>query len=354
MTWHCVHPGADEKPGLGLHFGAGTGGPEASCDPVGRRTCASQVEADRNLRLRLRSVMRCRSTRRPSPSVQSSCSSPEAGAPGCQRAMTGPVGSSAVAGSFSSSATAGPASRSPARGARSSQPVRPADGVALHCTRLFVCRTVEISGVRAEPYGTRRRTWFPRCCRRQPRSLRLVPCGRTSSAAACPRLQQVVAHRKTKGDALGKAAEVAPHALTDRFQRLEPGCPRMGMDADALSGAMIDRDEHRRRALAGERRRQIVSTVSGMMVPSWFLGPRGEPTLAGASRSFSRINRSTRRNELRMAQCRNRAQTLRWPSPWNGLAASTARIAAVSASSDIAPVGPRRRGGGVSDRGGNW
>jgi hypothetical protein len=122
---------------------------------------------------------------------------------------------------------------------------------------------------------------------------------------------------------------------------------------------MIDRDEHRRRAspvnVVVRSVPHIVSTVLGMMVPSWFLGPRGEPTLPGASRSFSRINRSTRRNEVRIAQCRNRAQTLRWPSPWNGLAASTARIAAVSSSSDIAPVGPRRRGGGgVSDRGGDW
>ena len=47
--------------------------------------------------------------------------------------------------------------------------------------------------------------------------------------------------------------------LTDWFQRLEPGCPRMGVDADAFSRAMIDRDEHRRRALAGDRRRQIGS-----------------------------------------------------------------------------------------------
>ena len=69
----------------------------------------------------------------------------------------------------------------------------------------------------------------------------------------------VVPHRKTMGDALGEAAEVTPHALPDRFQRLEPGCPRMGVDADAFSGAMIDRDEHCRRALAGDRRRQIGS-----------------------------------------------------------------------------------------------
>ena len=54
----------------------------------------------------------------------------------------------------------------------------------------------------------------------------------------------------------------------------------------------------------------MVSTVSGMMVPSWFRGPRGEPTRRGVSKSFSRLNRSTRRNEVRVPACRNRAQTL--------------------------------------------
>jgi hypothetical protein len=44
----------------------------------------------------------------------------------------------------------------------------------------------------------------------------------------------------------------------------------------------------------------MVSMVSGMMVPSWFRGPRGEPTRPGANRSFSRIRRSTRRNEVRV------------------------------------------------------
>jgi hypothetical protein len=57
---------------------------------------------------------------------------------------------------------------------------------------------------------------------------------------------------------------------------------------------------------------------------------------------FCRISRSTRRNEVRVPAWRSRAQTLRCPSPWNGLAASTSRIAVVSASSDIAPSGPRR------------
>ena len=45
----------------------------------------------------------------------------------------------------------------------------------------------------------------------------------------------------------------------------------------------------------------MVSTVSGMMVPSWLRGPCGDPTRDGASRSFSRINRSTRRFEVRTA-----------------------------------------------------
>jgi multidrug efflux pump len=39
-------------------------------------------------------------------------------------------------------------------------------------------------------------------------------------------------------------------------------------------------------------------------------------------------------------------------APWNGLAASTALIAAVSASSDNAPIGPRRRG--AEDGGVRW
>src|SRR5690349_22505167 len=43
----------------------------------------------------------------------------------------------------------------------------------------------------------------------------------------------------------------------------------------------------------------IVSTVFGMMVPSWLRGPRGDPTRDGASRSLSRISRNTRRFEVR-------------------------------------------------------
>jgi hypothetical protein len=91
----------------------------------------------------------------------------------------------------------------------------------------------------------------------------------------------------------------------------------------------------------------ITSTASGMMVPSWLLGPRGAPAREGASRSCSRISRSTRRFEVRTPPWRSRAQTLRWPSPWNGLATSTPRIASTSAASGIGPTGPGRRCGAV-------
>jgi hypothetical protein len=88
----------------------------------------------------------------------------------------------------------------------------------------------------------------------------------------------------------------------------------------------------------------MASTVSGMIVPSWVRGPRGAPVREGASRPFSPIRRNTRRLEVRVPPWRNLAHTLRWPSPWNGLAASTARIASRSSASGIGPTGPGRRG----------
>src|SRR5215208_4925051 len=45
--------------------------------------------------------------------------------------------------------------------------------------------------------------------------------------------------------------------LADRLQGLEAGSLRMRVDPDTFGGAMIDRDEHRRLALAGDCRRQI-------------------------------------------------------------------------------------------------
>jgi len=59
----------------------------------------------------------------------------------------------------------------------------------------------------------------------------------------------------------------------------------------------------------------ISFTRLGMMVASWLRGPRGAPTREGASSPCSRISRKTRRLDVRTPAMRNRAQSLRWPSP---------------------------------------
>src|SRR3954470_17934485 len=50
----------------------------------------------------------------------------------------------------------------------------------------------------------------------------------------------VVPDGKATGDALRKPAEVAPHALTERLERLEAVGAAAGMDADALGRAVVD------------------------------------------------------------------------------------------------------------------
>ncbi len=67
----------------------------------------------------------------------------------------------------------------------------------------------------------------------------------------------IVPHGETAADGVAKTAEVLPHALPDRLQGLEAGRPCGGMDADAFGGAVVDGDEHRRLALAGDRGGQI-------------------------------------------------------------------------------------------------
>src|SRR5690242_8770278 len=67
----------------------------------------------------------------------------------------------------------------------------------------------------------------------------------------------VVPDGESAGDVLGEAAEMLAHALADRFERLEAGGARCGVDADALDRAMVDGDEHRRRTLAGDGRSQV-------------------------------------------------------------------------------------------------
>src|SRR4051812_11544793 len=53
----------------------------------------------------------------------------------------------------------------------------------------------------------------------------------------------VVADRQPGGDALLEAAEVLADALTERLQRLEAVARLGGVQADALSGTVIHRDE---------------------------------------------------------------------------------------------------------------
>src|SRR5207248_2552747 len=67
----------------------------------------------------------------------------------------------------------------------------------------------------------------------------------------------VVPHGEAAGARLAEPTEALPHALPDRLQGVEAGSLRMRVDPDTFGGAMIDRDEHRRLTLAGDRRRQI-------------------------------------------------------------------------------------------------
>src|ERR687894_856360 len=64
----------------------------------------------------------------------------------------------------------------------------------------------------------------------------------------------IVAHRQTARDRLSEPTKMLPYALAERFQGLEAGGPCMRVNADAFGGAMIDRDEHRGLAFAGDRR----------------------------------------------------------------------------------------------------
>ncbi len=119
------------------------------------------------------------------------------------------------------------------------------------------------------------------------------------------------------GDALGEAAEAAPHALAQRLERLEAG----GTEGRAAWTPTHSAGQWSRATdtaawpppvmvVVGSVP-QITSTASGMMVPSWLRGPRGAPTRAGASRPCSRISRKTRRLDVRTPARRSRAQTLR-------------------------------------------
>ncbi len=69
----------------------------------------------------------------------------------------------------------------------------------------------------------------------------------------------VMPHGEAAGGASGETSEIRAHSPADRFQCLELGDVPRSVDADAFGGALVDRDEHRHLALAGDRRGQVGS-----------------------------------------------------------------------------------------------
>ena len=101
-------------------------------------------------------------------------------------------------------------------------------------------------------------------------------------------------------------------------------------------------------AVPSRRVRQLVASIphiwsgcSVVIVPSCAFGPCACPPRVGARSCASRISRSTRALDVRTPCQRNRAHTLRWPSPRKGAAASTVWIRSSSSASLHCGFGPR-------------
>ena len=129
------------------------------------------------------------------------------------------------------------------------------------------------------------------------------------------------------------------------------------MDANPFERTMIPPDEDRDGPVFDRHRAgrigapHLVRTRcrDRAVVDSWADDAWGS---AGGKRLACRMSRSTRAFEVRIPRARNRAQTLRWPSPRNGEVASTCRICSVKTASVYKVLGPRLMGvaGGVSAR----
>ena len=100
----------------------------------------------------------------------------------------------------------------------------------------------------------------------------------------------VVPDGEAAGDVLADSAEVPSHALAQRLKGFKAGAAPSGMNDDAPGVVVIDGNKDHGLA---------------------FGGPRGWPTRLDASRSFSRMSRSTRRGDARMPPIRSRAQPFR-------------------------------------------
>jgi len=120
-------------------------------------------------------------------------------------------------------------------------------------------------------------------------------------------------------------------------------CPR-------LAARVVDHHEHRAAALLGPAlggvgRHSVSGTVT-VIVPSCRRWARFLTLAVGASSPASRVRRSTRLRDVPTPRRRNRAHTLRCPSPTNGLVASTSRISrqqlAIAHRADRSWSPPRR------------
>ena len=67
----------------------------------------------------------------------------------------------------------------------------------------------------------------------------------------------IVAQLGAGGALFAEGAEAVVYGLTQRLEGFETVGPTRGMHAEALAGTVIDDDENRSVALAGERRDQV-------------------------------------------------------------------------------------------------
>ncbi len=71
----------------------------------------------------------------------------------------------------------------------------------------------------------------------------------------------VVADGQDAGDVLADGAEMPPHALTQRFERLEAGAMPGGVDADTLGTVVVDGNEDRAHAGIGSTSTSMLSAI---------------------------------------------------------------------------------------------
>jgi hypothetical protein len=115
----------------------------------------------------------------------------------------------------------------------------------------------------------------------------------------------VVADGQRRSDPLVEAAELLAHALAERLQRLEPIPRQVGVDADALTSAMVDGHEDTDLALLGGHGRRHVGPPTlveaiGDDGPIMGLGALGMPDPPSSLQVVLAISRRARSSEVRI------------------------------------------------------